>query len=433
MHLSPYLKIYPCLDQTGDVILYATRRAAVVRVPEQVLRSIEAGTLPEADRATLFRLGILVADSEKEKEELLNRFSEANRLSKRFHAIVVLNLDCNLACAYCFEEGVRGKHYMSPATADLLVAMLERDHLAQGREVSLDFYGGEPLLSSDLIRSISRRLKTYSEGEGLPFSFNLVTNGTLLTRPLVEELRELGLKKAKVTLDGPKEVHDLSRPFAVGWGSSFDAIVRNLAEVKDLVELQLGGNFTRKNYREFPRVLDELLAVGITPEKLQLVEFNQVTGRIGGSAVPDFKSGCDCTDEPWLYEATLYLREEILRRGFTAPKPGPAGCMIELANELVVNIDGALYKCPAFVGREGFSVGDLGRGIVDDGAAYNMDVWKKPECLECAYLPQCFGGCRFLKYLRDGRIDDVDCWRPLLDATLEECIRQDLALRKGSP
>jgi uncharacterized protein len=103
--------------------------------------------------------------------------------------------------------------------------------------------------------------------------------------------------------------------------------------------------------------------------------------------------------------------------------------MVEFSNDLVVNVDGAIYKCPAFVGREGFSVGGLRGGIVDSGAAYNPDVWKREECLECAYLPQCFGGCRFLKFLRDGKIDGVDCWKPMLDAILGKCILQDLKYR----
>jgi uncharacterized protein len=180
MHLSPYLKIYP--DGSDHFLLYATRRGAVVRVPARTLRQIEEGTLPEADGATLVRLGILVPDSAAEREELLTRFEEANRLSKRFNAIVLLNLDCNLACPYCFEEGVREGRYMSGDTADALVSMLERDHLTQGREVSVDFYGGEPLLSLGLIRSIAQRLQASSREKGLPFSFALVTNGTLLTR-----------------------------------------------------------------------------------------------------------------------------------------------------------------------------------------------------------------------------------------------------------
>jgi len=313
------------------------------------------------------------------------------------------------------------------------VEMLERDHLSKGREVSLDFYGGEPLLSCDLIRSISQRLSKSSAEKGLSYSFSLVTNGTLLTRTLTQELKTLGLKNVKVTLDGPREIHDRSRPFASGKGSSFDVIIRNIGEVWDLVGLQLGGNFTRENYREFPLLLDHLISAGITPEKFRTVQFNQVVGRIGSPAVPDFSSSCNCIDEEWLYEATLYLREETLKRGFPVPKPGPAGCMVEFENDLVVNIDGAIYKCPAFVGREGFAVGDLRQGVIDCGAAYNPDVWKKPECLECAYLPQCFGGCRFLKFVRDGKIDDVDCWKPFLDATLEGCIRQDQKYRQGKP
>jgi uncharacterized protein len=433
MYLSKYLNIFPFPDTPGHRLLYSTRRAAMVRVSEETLRMIEEGTLPDDDRETLARLGILVPDPAAEREEMLNRFAEANKKGKRFSAIVVLNLDCNLACGYCFEEGVRGKHTMAPETADLLVDWIEREHLAKGRKVSLDFYGGEPLLSADLIRSISGRLAKSAAEHGLSYEFQLVTNGTLLTRKIAQELKEIGMTGAKVTIDGPRDVHDQSRPFASGKGSSFDLIVDNLREIWDLVELQLGGNFTRENYRQFPRLLDQLLAVGITPEKLRTVRFNQVTGRIGSPAVPDYSSGCNCTDEEWLYEATLFLRGEILRRGFPTPKPGPAGCMVEFENELVINFDGAIYKCPAFVGREGFAVGDLRRGIVRDGAAYTPGVWKKPECLDCAYLPQCFGGCRFLKFLRDGQTDGVDCWKPFLDATLEQSIRQDLRYRPQKP
>ena len=429
MYLSPFLKIWP--DGPGHFLLYATRRCAVVRVPAKTLRQIEEGAIPESDQKTLARLGILVADPDTEKAELLNRFAEANRLSRRFSAIVVLNLDCNLACPYCFEEGVRGGSYMAPDTADLLVEMIERDQLSQGRQVSLDFYGGEPLLSRDLIGSIAARLQKSSAEKGLPFSFSLVSNGNLLTRPVAKELKALGLHGAKVTLDGPREVHDRSRPFASGKGSSFDAIIRNLGAVWDVIDLQIGGNYTRDNYPEFLRLLDYLLAVGLTPQKLRMVQFNPVIKTVGSPALPDFRTGCDCANEEWLSAAALFLRDETLKRGFTVPKPGPAGCVVEFVNDLVINIDGAIYKCPAFVGREGFAVGDLRSGITGDGSVYNPDVWKKPECLDCAYLPHCFGGCRFMKFVRDGNIADVDCWKPFLDATLEGCIRQDQFHRAG--
>jgi uncharacterized protein len=75
------------------------------------------------------------------------------------------------------------------------------------------------------------------------------------------------------------------------------------------------------------------------------------------------------------------------------------------------------------------AIGTLAAGIGDYAVSHNLDVWKKDECLDCAYLPLCFGGCRFLKLLRDGTIDDVDCRKAYLDETLESLIRQDLQHR----
>ena len=428
MYLTRYLKIFPNPDNPGRLILFSTRRCSVLSVPENTLQRIENSALPEAERETLVRYGIIVPDLEREREEMLTRFDRANERSRRFSAIVVLTLDCNLACGYCFEEGVRGKKEMSGETADLLVDWVEREHLAKGRKASIDFYGGEPLLALDLIRSIATKLKESSEARGLSFEFHLVTNGTLLTRPVALELKGLGLKVAQVTLDGPREVHDRFRPFSSGKGS-FDSIVRNVKEVMDIIRVQIGGNFTRESYREFPRLLDHLLDLGIAPEGLDTVQFNQVTGRVGDGAVPDFSSACNCTDEEWLAEAAVFLREELLRRGFHTPKPGPAGCMVELENNIVVSVEGEIYKCPPFVGREGFSVGDLKSGIRKESDVYGPDVWKSEECLDCAWLPLCFGGCRFLKFLQDGRIDGPDCWKDFLEATVEKCVLQDLKYR----
>jgi len=94
-----------------------------------------------------------------------------------------------------------------------------------------------------------------------------------------------------------------------------------------------------------------------------------------------------------------------------------------------VNFDGAIFKCPAFLGWPEMAVGDLEAGIRDYSVSHNLDVWKKDECLDCAYLPLCFGGCRYLKLLRDGRIDGVDCRKKYLDETLEAFVRQDLKYR----
>jgi uncharacterized protein len=425
MYLSSYVKIYPSPERPGHTLLYSTRRSAVVEISDAALLAVREGKATGRESETLARLGFLVQDPAAERTELRELFVVANRKRKLFSAIVVLNLDCNLACDYCYEDAFRGRHYMSQETADLVVETVQREQIAAGRDVTLTFYGGEPLLSLPHIRDISRRLRAAALAQGTGFDFSLVTNGTLLTRSVAEELTALGFKGAKVTLDGPKELHDQSRPYVSGNGS-FDAIVSNIRAVCDLAPLQLGGNYTRGNYRAFPQLLDHLQEEGITPDKIHSVLFTPIIPKSGLRRVTDFNTGCACNYAPWLQEASLFLREETLKRGFPAPKPRLSACMVEFDSDLVINFDGSLYKCPAFMGYEELRIGTLGKPMADYRASHNMDVWKNDDCLECAYLPICFGGCRQITLLRNGAIDTVDCRRELLDATLETIVRQDL-------
>ena len=156
MHLSRYLKIYPYRKEPGYLLFFSTKRASKVLLPESVMESIEKGVVIESDEYTLSGLGILVPDRDEEKREMLHSIDAMNREATKFGAIVVMNLDCNLACTYCYEDGMKGTHYMSSKTADLLIDFIKRNALEKRKHVHLDFYGGEPLLSVDLIKDISR-------------------------------------------------------------------------------------------------------------------------------------------------------------------------------------------------------------------------------------------------------------------------------------
>ena len=104
--------------------------------------------------------------------------------------------------------------------------------------------------------------------------------------------------------------------------------------------------------------------------------------------------------------------------------------MVEFENDLIVGWDGSLYKCPAFMGWDDLKIGTLAGGIGDYRESHNLDVWKNEECLECPYLPLCFGGCRFLQRLRTGAIDGIDCRKQYFDEALERIVRQDIELRR---
>ncbi|HJV66578.1 MAG TPA: geopeptide radical SAM maturase [Geomonas sp.] len=422
MNLSRYLKIYPSPDKPGYFLLYSTLRSSTALVSGTTLSSVLSGSSLGPEGETLQQLGMLVDHPSVERERVRTLLDRANARKDKYRAVAVLNLDCNLACDYCYEGGFRGDQYMSQATASLLVDRMLRDHISQGTEVNITFYGGEPLLSEDLIRFISEPLLEAAKAHGVSYSFDMVTNGTLLNRETALRLIPLGFRGAKFTLDGPREIHNRQRPFASGSGS-YDSIVDNLVAIHDIVPIFLGGNCREDNYREFPRLLDDLLQAGIVAQKLAGVFFTPITPKAGCA---EHGSECASASEPWLVEAVPYLRQEIMARGFRPQKMRASACMVELDDNIVVNYDGTLYKCPAFMGYDGLSIGTLADGITDYRESHSIGNWKTDECLDCPYLPICFGGCRFLNLLNDRPMSTLDCRREFYDAALERLVLSNI-------
>ncbi|MCD6137880.1 MAG: geopeptide radical SAM maturase [Deltaproteobacteria bacterium] len=426
MQLSRYLKVYPCRERAGYLLLFSTKKASKILIKKETYHAMKKGLLSPSDEALLSRLGFIVEDREAEKRAMLNFFDDANSRDPVLNIIVVLNLDCNFSCIYCYEGDMKGKLYMSDETAGGLIDFIKERFTEDKKTLLIDFYGGEPLLSIGLIKSISGALKPFCERRGASYTFTLVTNGSLFTKRVAEQLVPLGLKRVKITLDGPAEIHNRYRPFKSGAGS-FDTIIGNIKDTCDLVKIGIGGNFEKNNYKKFPLLLDYLLREGLTPDSIPSIKFYPVIKRPAGDLSPtDYKGGCMSVNEPWIVEAEAGLREEILRRGYKTPKLAPILCMVETTDAYVVNFDGVIYKCPAFIGKEGFEVGDVQTGVKDYSAIYKLGIWKNEDCARCEYLPLCFGGCRYMTFVRDGNIERLDCQKDYLDASLETLIKQDI-------
>ena len=426
MQPSPYLKVYPCPEKPGHVLLFSTKKASKIILKQETFESIGNGNLSSSDENLLSILGMIVDDRQAEQDAMLGFMDKVNAKSTGMSLMVVLNLDCNFACTYCYEGDMKGKHYMSADTADCLIDFIAERFTDDKKSLIIDFYGGEPLLSAGLIKRISQALQSFTQGKGASYDFTLVTNGSLFVRQVAQALVPLGLKSVKITLDGPPEIHNRYRPFKSGAGS-FSTIIKNIKDTWDLVKIGIGGNFERANYEKFVALLDYLAKEGLTPDRIPMVKFDPVMNGSEHDTLPSvYTGGCTSINEPWIAEAAALLREEILQRGYTTLKTTPMTCMVEKADSYVVNFDGGIYKCPGFLGNKGFEVGDVRTGVRDYTSTYKLGNWKNHECIKCEYLPLCFGGCRYMTYIRDGNLDAVDCQKAYLDSSLETLINQDI-------
>ncbi|MGA1863900.1 MAG: geopeptide radical SAM maturase [bacterium] len=426
MQTSFYLKAFPCREKPGYLLLFSTKQASKVFLKEETFKAIEQGTLSPSDEALLSKLGMIVHDREEEKQTVFGLLDKINTNNRVLEIMVVLNMDCNFSCIYCYEGDMKGKLYMSDDTAKRLIDFIKGKFIKDKQSLILHFYGGEPLLSLERIKSISRELKSFTEKKGGSFYFTITTNGSLFKRPAAKELVFLGLRSVKITLDGIAETHNKSRPFKSG-APSFDTIIGNIKETCDLTRVGIGGNFDKENYEKFVSLLDYLEKEGLTSEKISMVKFDPVMKQPLGGAMPSgYASGCMSINEPWLSKASAILREEILKKGYKTLTLLPMPCMVEVSASFVVNFDGFIYKCPAFVGKKDFAVGSLLTGITDYSSFYKLGIWKNQGCAECLYLPLCFGGCKYMTFIRDGRVDALDCKKAYLDTSLETMIMQDI-------
>ncbi|MFH1020486.1 MAG: geopeptide radical SAM maturase [Pseudomonadota bacterium] len=433
MHLSPFLKIFSLPEKKEARLLFSTKTCALTLLHAETLAAVQAGKAARETMDTLVRLGMVVIDPAKEQREMRGYLNEVNRLNPNLRVSVILGLACNFACVYCYEGSMKVAAAMDDATAEQLSTYLLARFTPEKKRLILDFYGGEPLLYVSRIKSLATRLKPLIEARGGTFEFTLVTNGSLLTAEMAKELVALGLVSAKITVDGPEENHNRFRPGKDGQGS-WSTILANLKACCGIFPIFLSGNYTCDNFHRFPELLDSLGGMGFGPEAFASVQFYPVMQVNDQFANPEFSGGCCSMNEPWLVEASLFLREEIMRRGYPFPKLQPAPCMVDLDDAFTVNHDGAIYKCVTLIGHQGYEAGDIWHGMGNDwGEKHCLGHWQKEaHCQKCEYLPLCFGGCRYMAFQREGDMAGVDCQKEFLDATLEKMLRQDLKYRYGA-
>jgi MoaA/NifB/PqqE/SkfB family radical SAM enzyme len=95
----------------------------------------------------------------------------------------ILTDDCNYRCSYCYQE--RGRARLDPATAKRAFDLF-RPFL--GRECSVNFYGGEPLLAAEAMVDIIGHIRSHGTAWKTRITYSLATNGSLLTGDLLDFL-----------------------------------------------------------------------------------------------------------------------------------------------------------------------------------------------------------------------------------------------------
>lgn len=151
---------------------------------------------------------------------------------------------CNLACAHC-----RAEAHPEPFEGELSTreAFNLIDTFPEVGKPLIIFTGGEPLLRPDV-----HELIKYASGKGLTCAF--APNGTLITRENAQTLKEAGVARCSISLDGPEAAsHDAFRRVP----GAFNASVRGIRYLKEAgLPFQINTTVTRDNLASFKQIFN---------------------------------------------------------------------------------------------------------------------------------------------------------------------------------
>jgi uncharacterized protein len=153
---------------------------------------------------------------------------------------------CNLRCGFCITQyGEWGKvHPSRLMTADTAAAAVET-FAALFRPIAvINFFGGEPALNLqalDAVGNAVQRLADQGSHSTLPH-LSMATNGTVASPEFVRIVNHHKIRFA-VSVDGPKELHDLQRVNLSGHGS-YRRIRNNVTRLQEQTGFPRGIAFT---------------------------------------------------------------------------------------------------------------------------------------------------------------------------------------------
>lgn len=349
---------------------------------------------------------------------------------------------CNLNCSYCFAS--QGKYHGERALMSFEVGKRALDFLIENsgtrRNLEVDFFGGEPLMNWDVVKDLVKYARSVEKEHNKNFRFTLTTNGVLIDDDVID-FANREMSNVVLSLDGRKEIHDLTRVDYAGNGS-YEKIV---PKFKELVESRGGkgyymrGTFTHAN-PDFTKDVFHMADLGFTELSMEPVV-----------SAADDPMALTPEDLEVVKEQYEILAKEMLKRQKEGRPITFYHYMIDLTSGpciykrisgcgsgteyMAVTPWGDLYPCHQFVGEEEYKLGDIWNGVTNNDVREEFrscNAYARPECKDCWAKLYCSGGCAANAYHATGTIRGIyepgcELFRKRIECAIMMKVAEDVA------
>lgn len=336
------------------------------------------------------RTKVNLSDPKEANERFLHRI-QTHLTPERLHLILMPTEQCNFRCTYCYERFDLGQ---MPDSVVNGIKRLVENRAPTLRALSISWFGGEPLVASEIVCDLSRFFcQTVAQHPNLHYAASMTTNGYFLNPYLCEDLYRLGVKEYQITLDGPAKLHDETRHLKGGQGT-LAQIWRNLLGIKQSgldINVLLRLHFQRSTYKLLQDFVATLNKEFGDDERFSIML--KGVERLGGKNDEEIelmsREDKSAIEQTIMREAGRLVRTDNLV--YSAPVKEQV-CYACSGNSFVIRSNGRINKCTVALYSDSNDIGY----IAENGDLHieneKFSAWvaplfsNDPNALKCPYV-----------------------------------------------
>lgn len=324
---------------------------------------------------------------------------------------IMLGNECNLNCKYCLQHPLVEhpiSHEINPDIYDFIEGVCSE--LNDDNTLTLQFFGGEPLLFWDNIKKVVAEIQKRK----LPVEYSLMTNGKLITQEMVDFFNKyefwicvswdgFNVKQTRgfdAFAPGSKQRKLLLQINHLGVSAVLSSYAYPV-DICDAFQMIENAYFPIHNHHLYMNV-DEIMDTGGIPQDLTNFDYDRLYKEVAFLAdeyLEERKNGDVPADK---YARNVYIHDRYNRlRWFYTNKETPGEytnvtcCCGNGYTTYNLGLDGTLYPCHNTSEKSG-SIYDsymdyLNNIIKTDTTKERIDV-----CKDCPVVAFCRGGCKMI-------------------------------------
>ena len=338
----------------------------------------------------LLKNGGFIIPSHINELDIIRKLNKESSEKPILSLIILPTLNCNFRCWYCYESHQSSK--MSMHTIHAIQSFIKNEVKEKNiKLIDVAWFGGEPFLYyKDVMLPILKFIKDFCTENNITYVSSATTNGFLITKEIVNSLKDFNFYDFQITLDGERDYHNKVRHSKIT--SSFDTILQNVGYICS--SLPNANILLRINYDKYNLKSQNIL--------------KQIDELIPESAKKQISFLLRKIWQVETFEEEISLKDSFIREvykyGFTYSFNKDwisdfIPCYAVRKHTLMITHEGLIGKCTA---KDNFQESAIGK-LIDNGTIswnkegindiYSQTLFENNDCLSCKLLPLCMGEC----------------------------------------